>query len=545
MALEVIPPFGEARLRWLLQQPGGMQNPLFWNPQFFLPCLTVKNKQGQRVPFVPYTHQLRLAVAILKAWELGYTGLVHVKPRQEGATALFAAVLTWLTMFQKGQTSAILSYKGEHSKSAMEKCIGYWNSLPEWARPVRNKQIRSRLAFEAIESNLYLSSVRADEPYRGETVNWLLADEISSWAAVAGESAWVAARNAVPEQGGFIFALSTPKGYGDQLHQLWEEAEHPDARWLRVFISWLEIEEYSKEPPPNWHPNTDVTAYALKYRLTEAQAFWMQTVGLPKCQGNMERFLSEYPPNEDECWVQAGEHVFEPEVLRRHLDRLKEERGQAFSSPQETLDIFIAPETDHRYVVSVDPASGWAKTDYWGITCWDLYTGEEVWEFWGHARADEINELLKFISPKYNRPLIAIEANGVGDALLSYVTRERSLDVYWRDTTHPGWWSGEGSKAQAIADLQALLVDGTFRPNSPRLIRQLMQYRVGKARDDEKGHFDLAGSACMGAWFWKRQTRRKKEAPPQTHADLMAEYRRQNQLGAARPRPNTPWGNHR
>ena len=70
-----------------------------------------------------------------------------------------------------------------------------------------------------------------------------------------------------------------------------------------------------------------VQEYADKHHLTAAQAFWMQTEGLQKCRNNLEKFRAEYPVNELDCWVLAGESVFDSKNLMSMMDLIDKGTG--------------------------------------------------------------------------------------------------------------------------------------------------------------------------------------------------------------------------
>jgi hypothetical protein len=516
--------------------------PDWFNPELFLPCLQVPTKSGQRVQFKLWQHQVMLARATVDCWAQGKFGLVHVKPRQEGASAFICAVMTWYAMFTPGTRAAILSYKREHTTAMAQRCVGYWSSLPEWARPARRAQVKNSLIFDGIDSQLLLTSARSDEPLRGDTVQMLFADEISSWGKEDSDAAWTASRNAVPDEGGFIFAASTPKGYGDALHKLWEEADEPGSRWHKVFIPWTEIEEYRVQPPKGWRPTREVYDYAQKYGLTAAQAFWAQTVALPKCVGDWSRFLSEYPPDEVSCWVRAGDATMPTDALLPMLQGLDRNRVQG------DMELYEEPNPLHRYIITVDPASGYTKRDATGALLWNITTWTQAGEIRGNAEPHVMAQMLAQLSTKYNRALIYVEANGIGEAIISHLAIMRRIPLYFREKGKPGWWSTGKSKAEAVSDAIEFIREGSLVAKSPRLIRQLMQYRGAwtRARDESGGHFDLAHAFFLACWALKRYApSHRLPRRPQGPNDLVARYRRVNGVYHPVNQGNTPWGEHR
>lgn len=529
------------QLQWMVAQ-GGASNPLWFNPAHFCPALMVPNKQGQSVQFTLWQHQLMLAAATVDAWSQGKFGLVHVKPRQEGASAFICAVITWYTMFVPGTQSAIISYKRDHTTAMARRCIGYWSSLPEWARPARRAKMTNSLIFDDIRSQLLLTSAQSDEPLRGDTVQMMFADEISSWGKEGSDAAWTASRNAVPDEGGFIFAASTPKGYGDALHKLWQEADEPGSRWAKIFIPWTEIAEYRMEPPAGWRPTKEMYDYAQRYHLTAAQAFWAQTVALPKCVGDWGRFLSEYPPDEVTCWIQAGDATLPTESLLRMLQSLP--RGLS----QGDAELYEDFKAIHKYIIVVDPASGYSKRDATGVLLFNAVTWEQAGEFRGNAEPHVMAQFIAQLARKYGDAMVYVEANGLGEAIISHLKIMRGVRLFHREKGKPGWWSSAKTKAEAVADAIEFIADGSVVLKSPRLVRQLMQYRGTwtRARDTEGGHFDLAHAFFLAAWVMKRYGQSQRlRVKPRGPTDYVLQYRRSNGLTVPGATTNTPWGNHR
>ena len=76
-------------------------------------------------------------------------------------------------------------------------------------------------------------------------------------------------------------------------------------------------------------------------------------------------------------------------------------------------------------------------------------------------------QTLAQLSAKYNKALIYVEANGIGEAILSHLTIMGRVPVYFREKGKPGWWSTGKSKAEAIADAIEFIREGSLKLYSP------------------------------------------------------------------------------
>lgn len=533
-------------------------HPRFWDPAVFCPTTKIKTKSRGIQWFDLWSHQQVLAAATWRAYQTGHW-LAHVKPRQEGSSTIFTAVATQHACFRQGCKVAIIAHTKKVAGELAKMAVLFHHSIDPRIRPRTRPNLKRGLDLTELNSELMVASVQDDEPLRGETCQVLLATEIGSWAECGGQDAWVSALSAVPDDGGFVIAESTPKHFGDEMNLLHTDAQQVGSKWLCVFIPWTHVQEYAKEPPPGWKPNADVRGYLDKHPgIGDQQAFWMQTVGLEKVRGRMDKFMAEYPVDIAECWQMVGDSVFDSDRLRTRRQELDGGTGLT----RELVDYveYEAPVKGRRYVIACDPAGSWSKRDSHGIQVLDLWTCEQVAEFRGYGTAWDIARRIAELSRRYNRATVYVEANGVGEAVLIALvtpTSEAYCPMVFsrRESTgggngilKPGWWSSGKSKGQAIGYLQELIRDGSIVINSLRLLEQLDQYRgqwSSGGRDAGGGHFDLVSSMAIAAWAWYQEGGglAAHAARPKTEADVVKAALRR--LGVGLPTSdNTPWGNH-
>jgi|TARA_R110000824_G_scaffold278612_1_gene466888 hypothetical protein len=532
-------------------------SPDFWDPEAYCSMNKIRAKSGALIPFKLWDHQRILASAVSLCYDQN-KWLIHVKPRQEGSSTFFTCIAAQHAMFRTGCRVGLIAHKKETAKSLSEMAVRFHRHLPQSIKPKKSVGLKRTLEFPALDSRMVVASVKDEEPLRGDTVQVLLATEISKWSETAGPDAWASALNAVPGKDGFVIGESTPSYHGDQLHEVCMDAENPHSKWFKVFIPWTMVDEYSVAPPPSWRPDAVVLEYADKHKLNAGQAFWMQTEGLQKCRNNLEKFRAEYPVNELDCWVLAGESVFNSRVLMQMLDRI--DRGTGLNVETQEYVEFRAPEEENKYVIFCDPAGSWAKRDMFGVQIMDVENCEQVAEYLGHCEAFKAARNLAKWSKRYNDARIYVESNGVGEAVLSHLLAMGCRNIYHRKAQAmgrngysrvPGWYSTAKTKAQAISFLQELIDDESLTLYSTRCIRQLLNYR-GQwdklSRDSVGGHYDLAASMAGAAWAWRIEVggkweRRKLSEREQTQRNWR---RLMNKIDrTSRTDWNSPWGEHK
>ena len=534
----------------------------FWDPEVFCQMMKIRPKAGGLVPFKLWSHQQILAKAMIGCYA-DQKWLCHVKPRQEGSSTFFTALAYQNAAFRTGCYAAILANtSGEKgaAKNLAKIAMRFHRTTPDEIRPVRDTQLKNHLRFPSLESELTIAGVKDAEPLRGDTVQFLLCTEVSApqWRA-RGEDAFTSALNAVPDQYGMVIAESTPRHHGDQLHEIVLESEQPGSRWRNIFIPWTMIVEYSKTPHTGWNPREEVLDYANQHGLSESQAYWMETVGLPKCRNKLHKFRAEYPVSLIDCFGMAGEPIFNADQLSAWMKELDGNTNAAYVDHEYAQ--WEKPKTGHSYVISIDPAGSWAKRDFFGLVVFDLSTCSVVAEYTGHTTAGRMTTRAIKLAEEYNRAMIVVEANGIGEAVLSQLLEVYSYPyVFHRDasdslrhgeTKIPGWWSSTKSKASAISYLQDVIEDGSMACPSLRILRQLMAYR-GQwdklRRDSMGGHFDLVAALAMAVWVYYHEVQAGRIRGQQENPADLAAQNFQSVLDKINSRGemewNSPWGQH-
>lgn len=528
----------------------------FWDPAWFCAQHHVKSLSNKMVPFHLNAAQAVLSAAVIRAYR-EERWVAHVKARREGSSTFFVHLIYQHTGFRRGSGTGIIAHKERTSKEIARIAIRAHSTTPTWMKPKKAPGLKRSLEFPELDSWMTVESVGADEPFRGEQLSAGLATEICKWnerSSAAADDAWVAMRNAVSEEGGILFAESTPSHFGDPMHGVFQEAERPDSPWIKVFVPWTMIDRYKRRPPKKWDVHPDVRQYADEWNLPEDRAFWMQAVGLPKCRNDILKFRAEYPISEADCWVLAGESVFSRPRLLDMLQAL--DQHTHISQETEAWSVYKTPNPEHRYVMGVDPASSWSERDLFGVVLVDITTCEVVATYLGHMAAYQMSKLLVEKATSYNMATVYVEANGVGDSLLSHMISSGYPRIFHRQNTSglrgggraniPGWWSSANRKAESVSIAQELIDDGSVTIYSRRLLQQLLQYRGqwdGMRRDARGGHYDLVAAFCIAMWAWKNELGAKAQGEVDKKAMVEAFMRKLANIG--RVSQNSPWGVHK
>ena len=168
--------------------------PDFWNPAKSLPLGQIRTKRGSLVSFQPWDHQLLLCLATQRAYAED-RWLLHVKSRRVGSSTLFACIGAQHAAFRPGCRVAVMAHKAPVAQELAQIAMRWHRTLaPEWRIDASAGRKRS-LYIPEIDSAVDFYSVKDDEPLRGNTVQVLIATELSSWAANGAPEAWTSALN--------------------------------------------------------------------------------------------------------------------------------------------------------------------------------------------------------------------------------------------------------------------------------------------------------------------------------------------------------------
>jgi hypothetical protein len=228
-------------------------------------------------------------------------------------------------------------------------------------------------------------------------------------------------------------------------------------------------------------------------------------------------FFVFYPTDPVSCWAVKGGGLVPSEVLSKHQSRVV-----IPWSPHETFKVYRKPQPGAKYVMAVDPAGyGHDHAAFQVLEIWrDRIYQAAVFacpNITPNVFADKIIEVAK----QFNQPLIGVERNGVGLAVLALL--ERAMDrgevrnLYY-DTrgvrSKPGWHASKTSIEESLGALIDELRDRLWLFDA-ETVDQLADYRndkvvklsdrreilnpgdIGKGRRT-KGHYDRASALALG-----------------------------------------------
>ena len=390
---------------------------------------TLMQIEDKNRKLVPYKHNpIQLDI------NLTSTGRdIYVKPAQVGFSSdvILDFLIDCVTV--PGTTSVIISYDEFISGRLLRKAHAFYKSLKERITSIDNLVHKSvsEMTFDKLGSSFYIGSARGFAFGRGEPIHNLLADEFAFWEPEDSVKFMSAAMQRVPlEPNTKIRIGSTPNGEGNDFYEAYFAAKEGKVLGKSIFKShfypWYLHPEYSLAADNYFAQDMGLDQLGIftpeeqnllhifesmelseeeahnkirwrRYKITEMES-------LRRTGETRLLFGQEYPEDDVNCFISAGNMVHDVEVLNEMARR-------CYPAPIHELyaDIWTLPETGKRYLVAIDPGVGITSESV--ATVWTFT--DEVFKHCatlsGLYKGDKMAELCVPLAKYYNNALIANE----------------------------------------------------------------------------------------------------------------------------------------
>lgn len=429
------------------------------NFQFFCRNVAViKPKGGGKLQLLRWNKaQQRLALTLIGQHLEGKPMMAVVaKARQWGCSTLLTALASWKMLTTEGYGVCLVIHDKQFLPEFRDKyqLILSTGCRVFGLRVVADNADGIRLS-NGSRIDFYAAGTKQNsEKIRSATYNFAHLTEIPYWYDVHKTMGTVTAAVDLVRGNG-ICIESTPRGRGDQFHQLYTASKQGKIGYAPMFVPWHELETYTVSL-------TDGEAEAVRNYLagglsTRVCATMEREFGLvPDKDGRVERFnlspqqyvwwcrtfrdkahlvpatmATEYPDDDETCFLTSGSTVLSGEQLRDMADVVTEQRdlwkrgvfdrdGRFSEMPGGWFEMLEEPVEGVKYIFAADIAQGSVDGDY---TCFGVgrrvgNTLKIVAGMYAHCDTAEAAGRAKLICDLYGDPLVIPEANGPGVAFI-------------------------------------------------------------------------------------------------------------------------------
>ena len=242
-------------------------------PLFCKSQLVIRTKAGELQPLVLNKAQLYAYGQIKEQLEkTGKVRKVIVKGRQQGISTLIEALLFWVTIFNYGLRTFILTHESEATKNLFDMVSRYYENLPKDLKPETEVENANELFFKGIDSGYKIGTARNKGVGRSQTIQLFHGSECAFWQNADDHAAGIL--QSVPfAPDTYVFLESTANGIANFFYDKYKESLMPESDYELIFIPWYWQPEYIK-PLKDFIIKEEEIELKDLYKLSDEQLNW-------------------------------------------------------------------------------------------------------------------------------------------------------------------------------------------------------------------------------------------------------------------------------
>jgi len=433
----------------------------------------ISHPQRGLIPFKAYDYQQEL----LKDFN-DYRFNIILKARQLGISTITAAYVSWLMLFHRDKNILVVATKLQTATNLVKKVKAIIKHLPAWMR-ISEIIVDNRTSFELSNGSQIKGSSTSGDAGRSEALSLLVVDEAAHVEKLS--DLWTSLYPTL-STGGRCIALSTPNGVGNWFHQNCVEAEAGTNAFHMTTLMW------------EAHPDRDIAWFEKETKNMSKRQIAQEL----ECNFNV-----------------SGETVIHPDDIQWYLERtISPEYRTGFDR---NYWIWKQYNPEKPYLIVADVARGDGK-DNSAFHIFELETMEVVGEYVGKPTPDDFADILFNVSREYGNPMLVIENNNIGYAVLKKLTDKGYPNLYhstkgdhqyvdpvaaqWQSNTIPGFTTSSKTRPLIVAKMEEFMRNKLIKINSNRLLSEMKTFiwHSGRPQAMRSYNDDLVMSFAIGCW---------------------------------------------
>ncbi len=508
------------------------------------------DKQGHAVPFILNEAQREVAKLILpfifaKVPE-PVTLVIH-KSRQMGISVLLAALEQYIVSRKQNiNLTHLFPTEQLASQFFQEKWLPLMEAthpqlLPDMyatSSPIPYVKVRDFHGYQ-MGCNVRIGGAESKAAGRSTTNQIVILDEYAFYQNVSNLERGILATQ--PKTGLVLTVYVSTSNGANHFYDVVRQSQQPNSRIKHLFLPWHMQSEYMIEPDKHSRfynlDQYEPTEYDMKLMDIFEEQGYPEETWIPKmnfyeatldkeAKGDQDYMFENYPSEEEESFAATGrpvlpakvinywiEHPMDYKCLDQFLDS-KTNKVVMGETARSAIRQYIAPIPGHRYILSIDPSSGYAADRTAGVVI-DMATNEEVCSFVDYIEQTECAELAINLATYYNKAVIVIERN-MGETMIEFI-KNLGYPRLWLDvknstrTLKYGVRTTNPLKNEAIRRFKFLLNQGIYKPHDELFLREAQHfnwtqlpgggYRAEATGQDENGD-PFHDDTIAARWVW-------------------------------------------
>lgn len=435
-----------------------------------------------------------------------------------GMSTLMSLIFFWKAVCFPNEWLVVISKDGKSAQDFLEKIKANLEYIPEW---FGLKITKNNVKGIALSNKTKIDTfARSKSAGRGTSPTMVILDEAAFYLTNSIIEGIVSSvMPSLSRTGGQLFVVSTPNGsaegsegfwYYNQVRQL-QEAGGEDGLAKLIDVSWWEVLDYPGITPYKGY-NEKVQKYieldyfnrpeikkeANDFFMPIAKNEWKNNAWLnyQMTTAGKVKYLQEILQN----FVVTGNTVFSDEIIERTTKKVKVPIIQDKLNGRPINGLWIWKESlpDHKYIITADVAKG-SGDDSSCIQVVDMFTYEQVAEYYGKCTTIDLAHYFYKIGEYYNFGYGVVECNSIGEAVFSELYYNLNYPNLFKQKKNKngievmtGWITSAKSRELVTNKFIDFYYDDEmwkhYTPNSSRLLDQ-MKYWVWKGgRPDHSGN---------------------------------------------------------
>jgi hypothetical protein len=414
-----------------------------------------------------------------------------LKARQFGFTTLYCLDLLDEALWVGGMSCGIIAHEAKKLPDYFTIVKRAFENLPEVLKPKCKTDTKYMYEFtERFDGKPMDSSIYVSTDIRGGTVQKL---HITESAYIKDRQKLNSgSKQAVPLTG-WISEETTGNGF-NEFYDFYTQNQNKlnigEMDYKTYFYPWYLNKEYSLLGGIEDKTEKETELQRL-YNLTDNQLLWrrwkikelMSETGGLGLNGE-QLFKQEYPASITEAFQSGAGNIFDAEKVDS-IDAKIPLPTSPRNDVQELIDkgfsIWGEPLPEGEYVVGCDPSDG-EGSDFSCIDVWDKNTLEQVGQYYGKLRPDELAEFIKSVGEVYNNAFVGVESNMLTTVLMlskiyeNYYFQTVVDERTDKRTKKIGWHTNTKTRNLMIDEFIIAFEEGTLIINSPITINEMKTF---------------------------------------------------------------------
>jgi len=449
-------------------------------PKWAKERLWVRQKGGGQTQFNLWPVQRQYLAAKHRARRAGkQPRFLLLKYRRGGFTTLEQA-LSYRYTRDNPDTSALTLAHTEGDTKKIFRIARLFHERDIDGLPLKGAGSAFALEYATNGSVFQLGTAGGKGPGVGATIQRVHGSEVSRWCVgpkqIEKQEEVLSGLEEAASHGEIV--LETTAHGIEHFCNLYRGAKAGTNDWVPLFLRWFD--DRNNVDPVNDEIVTEIRDTLSDEEITLVARFglvWGQIAWRRRAVRRLRAlFVQEYPEDDDSCFLTSGVRFFDTNITARLLQTVEDRPGKHVAGG--LAHEWVPKRAGRRYVIGVDTSEGVEGGDPCGLGVLDFASGEQVAGVHGLFRPKRLAELVFEYYRKYDRPLIGVERQNHGHAVLEAMDNlpYDPEDIFRNKPGSVGWSTDVATRPVMLDELAEAVHEGLIKIHDRTFVSELTTF---------------------------------------------------------------------